>query len=365
MVVVHGDDFIGEGELSAVEHLASVLRANFEVKIMPYIGPGHATSGKILKRELLWCSVGFGWLPDGRHIQRAAADLGLTGAKAAPTPAVKESECRVRDADDQLTPGETYVYRSVNGRLLYLSADRVDIQFALKESSRGMTTPLKRHELRLRRVVRYLLGTGNLMLIFRYQQFPDKIDVYVDGDWAGDLETRRSTSCDIALFGKHLLESHAVTQQVLALSSAESEFYALGSGAATGLFIKHLLAEQGRELRLVLHTDSSAARSMVQRTGVGRVRHIQARFLWIQEEQRGGRLTVMKVAGSENPADLGTKAVTRDTLEKLLSKLPLALPDLADGWGSKAGGYNSRDSNDEKDKEIAVKAKTHQSNHSE
>ena len=342
MVSVHGDDFLGEGTDVALDNLARVLLANFEVKVGPRVGPGFGARCRLLKRQLLWGPAGFGWLPDPRHVARAAEALGLTTAKPAPTPAVRDSEAATPDGEDELDEKAAYTYRSVNGRLLYLSADRLDLQYGIKETSRGMSRPLQRDLVRLRRLVRYALGTGNLMLVFRYQALPSEVRVAVDGDWAGDVRSRKSTSCDAAFFGDHLLESHAVSQQVIALSSAESEFYAIGSGTASGLFFKHLLAEQGLEVNLAVVTDSSAAKTMVQRVGVGRVRHIEVRFLWVQEEQRKGNVEVRKTLGAENVADLGTKPVTKETLARLMLKLPLVLPLEQDGWFPEPDGEQQK-----------------------
>ena len=54
-------------------------------------------------------------------------------------------------------------------------------------------------------------------------------------------------------------------------------------------------------------TDSSAAKSFVSRRGLGKMRHIEIRVLWMQKEVLEGKVLVSKVAGKENPADLMTK----------------------------------------------------------
>ena len=67
-----------------------------------------------------------------------------------------------------------------------------------------------------------------------------------------------------------------------------------------------------------LETDNSAAKSFVCRKGLGRMRHLQIRDLWLQKEVTDGTLEVCKVLGTENPADLMTKALgIRDVIERL------------------------------------------------
>ena len=74
-----------------------------------------------------------------------------------------------------------------------------------------------------------------------------------------------------------------------------------------------------------LGTDSSAAKSFVCRRGLGRMRHIEIRDLWLQKEVREGRLKVMKITGSENPADLMTKILNVGEIKERLGGLNLTI----------------------------------------
>eukprot|EP00959_Pyramimonas_sp_CCMP1952_P235719 4926017-Pyramimonas_sp.AAC.1 len=74
----------------------------------------------------------------------------------------------------------------------------------------------------------------------------------------------------------------------------------MGSGAARGLPIKHALQEMAQmrsehiQITLVLQTDSAAAKGMIYRRGVGRVRHLQTRWIWHQDLVRDGEMEVEK-----------------------------------------------------------------------
>ena len=72
---------------------------------------------------------------------------------------------------------------------------------------------------------------------------------------------------------------------------------------------------------LVLKTDSEAAKSFVSRRGLGRMRHIEVRELWLQEEVRRASVVVKKVAGLENPADLMTKFLARTEVVDRLHRM--------------------------------------------
>ena len=74
-----------------------------------------------------------------------------------------------------------------------------------------------------------------------------------------------------------------------------------------------------------LCTDSSAAKSFVSRRGLGRMRHLQIRDLWLQQEVGEGRVIVSKVSGTENPADSMTKFMSFRTLRSRLSGVGMLL----------------------------------------
>ena len=81
------------------------------------------------------------------------------------------------------------------------------------------------------------------------------------------------------------------------------------------------LADAGESLDLVVETDSSAAQSMAQRRGLGKVRHIASELLWIQQKVYSGAGKVRKINGKSNTADLGTKHLSGPEIERHLTAL--------------------------------------------
>ena len=70
----------------------------------------------------------------------------------------------------------------------------------------------------------------------------------------------------------------------------------------------------GIELEIRLHVDASAALGILQRQGVGRVRHLDVGVLWLQEQQLRRLIELTKVLGTRNPADLMTNLCNNDFL---------------------------------------------------
>jgi hypothetical protein len=109
------------------------------------------------------------------------------------------------------------------------------------------------------------------------------------------------------MLGKHCLKHWSSTQSSVTLSSGEAEFHGLVKGAAAALGQQALFQDLGVAVPLRLWTDSSAAVGITTRQGLGKLRHVDTKTLWLQQAARTGRVEVRKVAGLANPADLFTK----------------------------------------------------------
>jgi len=114
------------------------------------------------------------------------------------------------------------------------------------------------------------------------------------------------------------------TQGAIALSSAEAEFYAMVDAVLKAKWLTTVSQEMGmgtRVSQIVLGTDSSAAKSFACRRGLGRMRHIEIRDLWLQKEVLKGLVRVVKIPGESNPADLMTKYLGVDTVTERLKAM--------------------------------------------
>ena len=192
-------------------------------------------------------------------------------------------------------------------RLAYIAADRMDISFISKEIARTMANPTVDALEAMKRCVRYLKGKPRAVLVYERQPPPSCLTGFSDSDWAGCVVTRKSTSCSIIVHGKHYLCGTSNTQQVLALSSPEAEYYALVRGSSRVLGCLAMIRDFGCSLTGMVYTDSSGAKSIASRRGAGKIRHIETQTLWLQDVVARKKLLLRKVPGKENPADIGTK----------------------------------------------------------
>ena len=167
----------------------------------------------------------------------------------------------------------------------------------------------------LKKIGRYLLYRPRMVLRYKWQARPGCIDGYTDSDWAGCTNSRKSTSGAVIMVGNHVVKSYSRQQKVLALSSAEAETYGMVACSAEVLGIQACAKDMGLGYTASIYADASAALGIVQRRGVGKVRHIRTQSLWLQEAHATKRLGFEKIDGSRNPADLMTKHLS-DTLQQ-------------------------------------------------
>ena len=186
-------------------------------------------------------------------------------------------------------------------------------------------------------MARYLVGRSRVVWQFGWQDKVGPWRVRSDSDWAGDKRSRKSTSGGVIMLGSHCIKTWGSTQGAVALSSAEAEFYAMVEGVLRQKGLAQVAEELGIgkvEKVVELGTDSSAAKSFVGRRGLGKMRHIEVRNLWLQEEVAQGKVKVLKVHGEQNPSDLITKILSGKEIEFRLALMGLRV----DGSGFPVGG---------------------------
>eukprot|EP00971_Amphidinium_carterae_P352119 6492438-Amphidinium_carterae.2 len=179
-----------------------------------------------------------------------------------------------------------------------------------------MSSPCVSAERAVKRIARYLSAYPRAIQRLERQPPRSELRCYSDSDHAGCVRTRKSTSCSVILRGSHMLRFTCSTQQPIALSSGESEWYALVRAATVCLGMVNMCADYGRVLAPRLYGDATAASGIGHRRGAGKIRHIETSTLWLQGHITSGKITLSRQPGNQNCADLGTKHVDARTLQK-------------------------------------------------
>ena len=124
---------------------------------------------------------------------------------------------------------------------------------------------------------------------------PRHINVYSDSNWAGCLKTTKSTQGGAVMWGSHCVKSWSSTQAIIALSSGEVEYYGVVKAASVTLGCRAMFRDFSIESKMDIHIDAEAPKGIASRTGLGKTRHIDVYFLWVQERVRAKDIALFKV----------------------------------------------------------------------
>ena len=120
------------------------------------------------------------------------------------------------------------------------------------------------------------------------------------------------------MLGSHCIKAWSSTQQTIALSSGEAEYYGLVKGATIAIGIRGMLCDFGISCGIVICTDASAAKGIASRRGLGKVRHIELCQLWLQEKVAREEIKLVKIAGADNFSDSLTKPSGAERINQTL-----------------------------------------------
>ena len=321
-VVVHGDDFTFSGHHLELVALRKWMESWCDIKFRGIMGSGRDDTKEIeiLGRTLRRTNKGLELEASRNPRLKLLRDFGLNeDSKGLSCPVVqdkgKEEEGRV------LCKHEASKFRGGVALMNFLGQDRPDVQFATKQASHKMATPTETDLPRLKRIARYLVEAERV--VWHYPETDDEpgaVEVFVDSDWAGCLSTRKSTSGGVLSVAGTAMKSWSSTQGSVATSVAEAEYYAALKGAAEALGFASLARDLGHELKVILWSDSTAARGVAARKGLSScTRHMEVKFLWLQGALAKGQLDWKKVHTYANPADVLTKPTAREEMRRRLA----------------------------------------------
>ncbi|GAU31624.1 hypothetical protein TSUD_63730 [Trifolium subterraneum] len=235
----------------------------------------------------------------------------------------------------KLTKDETRIdvdqslYRSMIGSLLYLTASRPDITFAVGVCARYEAQPKMSHLVQVKRILKYVNGTCDYGILYCHSENFTLVG-YCDADWVGSADDRKSTSGTCFFLGNNLISWFSKKQNSVSLSTAEAEYIAAGSSCSQLLWMKQMLKEYNVEQDVMpLYCDNLSAinisKNPIQHS---RTKHIDIRHHFIRDLAEDKIVTLEHVGTEEQLADIFTTALDVVQFEKLRGKLE------DDLWGS-------------------------------
>ena len=286
MGVVHGDDFVFVGLDVDLDYIVWVLRANHELKSRGRLGSGDEDAKVIdmLGRKLRRYDWGLTWQASSRHKTLLMEYFGMKdNFKVLSKNGYKDDPAKGGFEEQVLDKDEMKAFRMLAARLNYIAQDDPTVQFAAKELCRKMSSATKKDFTKLKKLVWFLVGVEEVLWEYPWQNEREAtaIKIQVDSDWAGCERTRRSTSRGCIAVGQHPLRTWSSTQSVVPTSSAEAEVYGMSEGDSRCLGLQSMMLELGIEVKLFLMTDSVAAKSFSSTRGLGWMRYVEVKDLWL------------------------------------------------------------------------------------
>jgi len=234
------------------------------------------------------------------------------------TPA--EPNTHLLRSDQPAQPNKESVrnYQQMVGSLMYLACfTRPDIAYAVNQCAKFMANPGPTHIQAAKRILAYLSGTKNHKLTYTRSDDPGTANVvhsYADSDHAGDPDSRRSVTGYLCMMNGGAVSWQSVRQQVVALSSAEAEYYAASVAGTDVTYLRRLLDNLGytQGTPTVLFEDNMACIYMSQSSAMyHKARHIDTRVYHLRELCRRGAMVLRKVPSEFQAADSLTKSTPR------------------------------------------------------
>jgi hypothetical protein len=211
---------------------------------------------------------------------------------------------------------KSYPYQGLIGTEMYaMLGTRPDIAFAVGKLSQFNANPGKVHWDQAIHLLRYLAGTKDYCLEFNGKSNEDMSSLilgYTDSDWAGDIDTRRSTSGYVFLMCGGAVSWSSRLQASPALSSTEAEYMACTRAAQEAIWLRQLLEQLGfKQTPTQLLGDNQGSIALAKNPGNHpRTKHIQLRYHFIRFAITDGQILLDYVPTSEMAADGLTKSLT-------------------------------------------------------
>jgi len=259
--------------------------------------------------------VGITHLSQEKYAEGVLEKFGMENCKGRSTPAEIQrltSELCPKTEEERLEMSSK-PYLQVLGSIGYAAnSTRPDLQFAYGMAARFASNPGLGHWKGLKRMLQYLQTSKSYGLTFKRDRSEKALTItgYVDSDWAGCTDTRRSTTGYIFLVSGSPVSWSSKVQKTVARSSVEAEYMALSAAAQEAMYLKTLIEELGFEVQLPMTIFQDNQGSIFLAEGKGnhsRTKHIDIRHHFIRDLVEDKLIHVTYLPSNRNLADIFTK----------------------------------------------------------
>ncbi|GJW18397.1 putative ribonuclease H-like domain-containing protein [Tanacetum coccineum] len=211
--------------------------------------------------------------------------------------------------DEEAEDVDVHLYRSMIGSLMYLTASRPDIMFAICAYARFQVTPKFSHLHAVKRIFRYLKGQPKLGLWYPKDSSFD-LEAFADSDYTGASLDRKSTTGGCQFLGKRLISWQCKKKTIVANSTTEAEYVAAANCCGQVLWIQNQMLDYGFNfMNTKIYIDNESTICIVKNpVFYSKTKHIEIRHHFIRDSYEKRLIQVIKIHTDHNVADLLTKA---------------------------------------------------------
>ena len=310
ILIVYVDDIIAAGHGDNwIEPLCHQLEEHFEI---------------VYDGEADWClGMGIDHNSDGsikihqsKYIDDMLNNFNMTDSNPVSTPMLVGYD---DDADSPPVSDDT-PYASLVGSLNYAAVcTRPDISYAVSVLSKHLKNPTQNHWQAAKRVLRYLKGTKDYGLT--YDAPSSDINVltgYCDASYASTSDAR-SISGNCFLLNMAAVLWSASAQKIVATSTAESEYYSLGTACQDAIFLRELLStvDLQQEHPTLIYEDNTACLAIASNPITSKkARHIKVKYHFVRQLIEDKEIEVKYKPTDDMLADLFTKPLDSEKHSK-------------------------------------------------
>ncbi|GJW35096.1 putative ribonuclease H-like domain-containing protein [Tanacetum coccineum] len=309
LVQVYVDDIIfGSTKRSWCDEFEALMKSRFQMSSM-----GELTF--FLGLQVKQKEDGI-FISQDKYVAEILKKFDFASVKTASTP-IETQKPLVKD--EEATDVDVHLYRSMIGSLMYLTASRPDIMFAVCACSRFQVTPKTSHLNAVKRIFRYLKGKPKLGLWYpRVSSFD--LEAYSDSDYAGANLDRKSTTGGCQFLGRRLISWQCKKQTIVATSTTEAEYVAAANCCGQVLWIQNQMLDYGFNfMNTKIYIDNESTICIVKNPVFhSKTKHIEIRHHFIRDAYEKKLIQVLKIHTDDNVADLLTKAFDVSSVPKHL-----------------------------------------------
>ncbi|GJS00510.1 putative ribonuclease H-like domain-containing protein [Tanacetum coccineum] len=298
LVQVYVDDIIfGSTNKSWCDEFEALMKSRFQMSSM-----GELTFflGLQVKQH-----KGGIFISQDKYVAEILKKFDLVNVKAAITP--METKMPLTK-DEEAFDVDVHLYRSMIGSLMYLTASRPDIMYAVCVCSRFQVTPKTSHLNAVKRIFKYLKGKPNLGLWYP-RESPFDLEAFSDSDYGGSNLDRKSTTGGCQFLGQRLISWQCKKQTIVATSTTEAEYVAAANCCGQVLWVQNQLLDYGFNfMNTKIHIDNESTICIVKNPVYhSKTKHIEIRHHFIRDCYEKKLINVEKIHTDLNVADLLTK----------------------------------------------------------